>query len=124
MQDPNYSFGRGRQLSATNTTIPEDLVVQTPITSPETEQNNTDDVDNKEVKTTEDKDLLSDSFWNKIDTTDDFFTEKNTTDQHMAHAGKIVNATEAERLMKEGEHVFVNMADVPKIEKYIHSLAN
>ena len=42
----------------------------------------------------------------------------------MAHAGKIVNATEAERLMAEGNHVFVNMADIPKIEKYMHSIAN
>ena len=42
----------------------------------------------------------------------------------MAHAGKIVNATEAARLSAEGEHVFVNMADIPKIEKYMHSIAS
>ena len=67
---------------------------------------------------------MGDSFWDTIDATDDFFTEKNSTDDHMAHAGKIVNATEAERLKAEGDHVFMNMADVPKIEKYLHSLAS
>lgn len=42
----------------------------------------------------------------------------------MAHAGHIVNASEAERLSKDGQHTFFNFEDVPKIEKYFQSIAS
>lgn len=56
-----------------------------------------------------------DDFW----ATDPPSTEDSKkTDVEFAHAGKIVNSTEA----IEGDHVFFNIADVPKIEKYFRSI--
>ena len=54
---------------------------------------------------------------------DDFWATDPTVDIKkeevgFAHAGKIVNSTD----VVEGDHVFFNLADVPKIDKYFRSI--